>query len=148
MSGPFCDGPFSVLEGTGWIVGVGKDGDICHVLDQRGWGYLTGGGATALGLDYKTAAKKQDEMMRWVVDALNAAWNRRSIDPAAIRKAALWEAMVALDRIVDGYALREDFRAEEIAMRCHATILALIDKPAQDHSAGAGHMIAKEGAEA
>lgn len=77
-----------------------------------------------------------------------AAWNARTIDPAAIREAALREAMVALDRIVDGYALREDFRAEEIAMRCHATILALIDKPAPDHSAGAGNMIDKEGAEA
>lgn len=65
------------------------------------------------------------------------------VDPTAIREAALREAMVALDRIVDGYALREDFRAEEIAMRCHATIFALIDKPAQDHSAGAGHMIDK-----
>lgn len=80
---PFCDGPFSVLKGTNWIVGKDKHGDICHVLDQRGWGYLTGKGHSALGLDNVTASQMQADMQQWVVDALNAAWNRRA-DLAAV----------------------------------------------------------------
>ena len=71
---PFCDGPFSILKGTGWIVGKDHHGDICHVLDQRGWGYLTGKGQSALGLDNVTASQMQADMQQWVVDALNAAW--------------------------------------------------------------------------
>jgi len=70
---PFCDGPFSVLKGTNWIVGK----DNCHVLDQRGWGYLTGRGHDALGLDTATASQMQADMQQWVVDALNAAWESR-----------------------------------------------------------------------
>ena len=80
---PFCDGPFSILKGTNWIVGKDKHGDICHVLDQRGWGYLTGKGHAALGLDNVTASQIQADMQQWVVDALNAAWNRRA-DLAAV----------------------------------------------------------------
>jgi len=80
---PFCDGPFSILKGTDWIVGKDKHGDICHVLDQRGWGYLTGKGHSALGLDNVTASQMQADMQQWVVDALNAAWNRRA-DLAAV----------------------------------------------------------------
>lgn len=71
---PFCDGPFSILKGTTWIVGKDKNGDLCHVLDQRGWGYLTGKGRSALALDSATAIKMQEDMQQWVVDALNAAW--------------------------------------------------------------------------
>ncbi|HCZ00140.1 MAG: hypothetical protein A3D16_12325 [Rhodobacterales bacterium RIFCSPHIGHO2_02_FULL_62_130] len=80
---PFCDGPFSILKGTNWIVGKDHHGDICHVLDQRGWGYLTGKGHSALGLDNVTASQMQADMQQWVVDALNAAWNRRA-DLAAV----------------------------------------------------------------
>jgi len=80
---PFCDGPFSILKGTNWIVGKDKHGDICHVLDQRGWGYLTGKGHSALRLDSATASQMQADMQQWVVDALNAAWNRRA-DLAAV----------------------------------------------------------------
>jgi len=75
---PFCDGPFRVLDGTSWIVGKDKNGDDCHILDQRGWGYLTGKGYAALGLDNLTAAKMQGETQQWVVNALNAAWSLRS----------------------------------------------------------------------
>ena len=74
---PFCDGPFSILKGTNWIVGKDHHGDICHVLDQRGWGYLTGKGQAALGLDNITASQMQADMQQWVVDALNAAWEAR-----------------------------------------------------------------------
>lgn len=80
---PFCDGPFSILKGTNWIVGKDHHGDICHVLDQRGWGYLTGKGQSALGLDSATASLMQADMQQWVVDALNDAWNRRA-DLAAV----------------------------------------------------------------
>ena len=71
---PFCDGPFKSIKRTCWIVGKDKNGDDCHILDQRGWGYLTGKGHAALGLDTETAYKLQKDMQEWVVDALNAAW--------------------------------------------------------------------------
>lgn len=92
---PFCDGPFSILKGTNWIVGKDHHGDICHVLDQRGWGYLTGKGQAALGLDNITASQTQADMQQWVVDALNSAWNRRAdlaaIQPAQVRvKPLVW----------------------------------------------------------
>ena len=92
---PFCDGPFSILKGTSWIVGKDRHGEPCHVLDQRGWGYLTGKGQSALGLDNATASAMQADMQQWVVDALNAAWNRRAdlaaVQPAQVRvKPLVW----------------------------------------------------------
>ena len=92
---PFCDGPFRAMEGSGWIVGKDKHGDDCHVLDQRGWGYLTGFGHSALGLDTATASQMQADMQQWVVDAMNDAWNRRAdlaaVQPAQVRvKPLVW----------------------------------------------------------
>ena len=81
---PFCDGPFSTLKGTSWIVGKDHHGEPCHVLDQRGWGYLTGKGQSALGLDNATASAMQAETQQWVVDAMNAAWNRSAVQPAQV----------------------------------------------------------------
>ena len=82
---PFCDGPFSILKGTSWIVGKDHHGEPCHVLDQRGWGYLTGKGQSALGLDNATASAMQAETQQWVVDAMNAAWNRSAVQPAQVQ---------------------------------------------------------------
>lgn len=107
---PFCDGPFKVIKSTRWIVGKDKHGDDCHILDQRGWGYLIGEGRAALGLDTATASQMQDEMQQWVVNALNAAWNTRAdlhdeirAQPAEcetrLRKVveALWEIRLEYD---------------------------------------------------
>lgn len=44
------------------------------------------------------------------------------------REKALREAYQAVGRIVAGYELREDFRAEEVAGKCHDAILALIEE--------------------
>jgi hypothetical protein len=93
---PFCDGPFKIIKGTGRIVGKDKHGDDCHVLDQRGWGYLTGKGHAALGMDMATASQMQADMQQWVVDALNAAWEARDT------KAKLAKAVEALRKMAEG----------------------------------------------
>lgn len=48
-----------------------KDGEV-HVLDIRGWGYLTGG--AALNLPEKVAIEEQKAFQDFVVRALNSAW--------------------------------------------------------------------------
>ena len=70
---PFCSAPFTVGEATGWIMGIDVFGGPCHVLDVRGWGYLTGRG-TALALDGIVAIQAQAETAQWVVDAMNEKW--------------------------------------------------------------------------
>lgn len=50
-----------------------KDGGDTTVLDIRGWGYLTGQGHGALGMDHGPAFDEQKEFAQRVVDALNAA---------------------------------------------------------------------------
>ena len=47
------------------------DSDCNKVLDLRGWGYLTGKGAGALGLTEEDAAKVMDQFGKWVVMRLN-----------------------------------------------------------------------------
>ena len=66
----FCAGPFSLWEGSGWIVGTDAFGDMCHVADIRGWGYLTGRGR-ALALDDDTAFEAQKLAAQFIVDAMN-----------------------------------------------------------------------------
>lgn len=86
---PFCAGPFSHMKGSSWVCGVDAFGGQCHLLDVRGWGYLTGRG-TALALPDDVAMRAQKETAEWVVEALNAAWNRRadlSTQAAAIESA-------------------------------------------------------------
>lgn len=39
------------------------------MIDVRGWGYLTGGGSGALGLDADTASRLQDELGRLIASA-------------------------------------------------------------------------------
>lgn len=42
-----------------------------RILDMRGWGYLTGKGSEALGLDEDEAAKIQDAIGTHVADLMN-----------------------------------------------------------------------------
>lgn len=58
--------PYYADDGCGFI----WDNEDMHVLDTRGWGFLTGGGA--LGLPGDDAAIIQDSFQQHVVDALNA----------------------------------------------------------------------------
>jgi hypothetical protein len=53
------------------IFGQSKKGGDAHVLDIRGWGYLTGGGGGALGLSEEQAIKAQKAVEAYAV----AAWN-------------------------------------------------------------------------
>jgi len=73
---PFCNGPFRALhEHSSWIVGESPFGGSEHMLDMRGWGFLTGQGQ-GLALPNEEAAKAQRETMQWVVDAMNEKWAR------------------------------------------------------------------------
>lgn len=48
------------------------------VLDMRGWGYLTGHGHKALGMDHEVAANIQDKMAEEVAQALNDLWRSQT----------------------------------------------------------------------
>lgn len=77
---PFCYGPFTACKYTSWINGVSPFGGPCHILDMRGWGYLTGGGHLALGLTSEEAIKATRDTAEWVANALNAAVARDNAD--------------------------------------------------------------------
>ena len=66
----FCAGPFEAMKGTTWIVGKDPSGDLCHIADIRGWGYLTGGGH-ALALSSEEAIAAQMKTRQFIVDAMN-----------------------------------------------------------------------------
>jgi hypothetical protein len=64
--------PFTFYQRLGKVVGVNaKIGGMNPVIDIRSWGYLTGGGHGALGLDPKVAAVEQDAFGELVADLLN-----------------------------------------------------------------------------
>lgn len=66
------------------------------------------------------------------------------VDPAAIREAALREALVALRGAGSfGRTASEKHASLEQYCLCRDAILALIDKPTPDHSATPGNMIDK-----
>ena len=46
-----------------------------HVLNVRGWGYLTGKGSAALGLPPKEAEAIQNDLGETIVKALNLGWD-------------------------------------------------------------------------
>lgn len=84
-------------------------------------------------------------LMMWAErkDVAIAAWNTRTIDPAAIREAALREAEKALRDWQDALnANRFPETAITVGVAADA-ILDLIDKPTPDHSATPGNMIDK-----
>ena len=65
--------PFSYEPRLQKVVGVNaKIGGTNPVIDIRSWGYLTGGGHGALGLEQKAAANEQDAFGALVADLLNA----------------------------------------------------------------------------
>lgn len=137
---PFCSGPFTVNRATNWIEGVDAFGGPCHMLDVRGWGYLTGRG-TALRLPDEVAIKAQRETAQWVVDAMNAAWNRRTPDPAQIRADALRELCDDLLHLGDDLtyfpALAEHnlhIKAYDIGSRLFSLIATPLSPPAVDNS--------------
>lgn len=49
-------------DNAGYIWADGLKGGRTHMIDVRGWGYLTGRGMGALGLDNVTASRLQDEL--------------------------------------------------------------------------------------
>lgn len=64
--------PFSYAAGLQKVVGTNaKIGGMNPVIDIRSWGYLTGGGHGALGLDRKEAASEQDAFGELVAELLN-----------------------------------------------------------------------------
>ena len=72
------------------------------------------------------------QLREWSSEAIRAQpHDRTALDRmlAEAREKALREAYQAVGRIVAGYELREDFRAEEVAGKCHDAILALIEAP-------------------
>lgn len=60
---PFCYN----MDGQ-WI----EDSKGQRMLDMRGWGYLTGKGSEALGMDEDAAAKIQDDIGKHVAELLTA----------------------------------------------------------------------------
>lgn len=68
LRGPYFTDPFADK-----IYGMSDKGGNMTVLDIRGWGYLTGRGSGALGLDKAEAIDEQKRFAEFVVNALNAA---------------------------------------------------------------------------
>lgn len=60
--------PFSYNMDGQWI----EDSKGNRMLDMRGWGYLTGKGSEALGMDEDDAAKIQDAIGQRTAELLNA----------------------------------------------------------------------------
>jgi hypothetical protein len=66
-------GPYKTDAFGNKIYGTSDKGGDCTVLDIRGWGYLTGRGHGALGMDDRPALTEQQKFAEFVVNALNAA---------------------------------------------------------------------------
>ena len=60
--------PFRYNRDGQWI----EDSKGRRMLDIRGWGYLTGNGPDALGMDEDEAARIQDSIGKLTADRLNA----------------------------------------------------------------------------
>lgn len=60
--------PFHYNMAGQWI----EDSKGQRMLDIRGWGFLTGKGSEALGMDEDAAAKIQDDIGKRVVELLNS----------------------------------------------------------------------------
>lgn len=74
--------PFRYNMDGQWI----EDSKGERMLDMRGWGYLTGKGLEALGMDEDAAAKIQDSIGKRTADLLNAdvqAHNDQDHEPRA-----------------------------------------------------------------
>lgn len=60
--------PFRYNMDGQWI----EDSNGQRMLDLRGWGFLTGKGSEALGMDEDAAAKIQDDIGKHVAELLTA----------------------------------------------------------------------------
>jgi hypothetical protein len=56
-------------DNAGYIWADSLKGGRTHMIDVRGWGYLTGRGSGALALDNDTASRLQDELGRLIASA-------------------------------------------------------------------------------
>jgi len=63
--------PFRYCDLTGSVYGKDAFGGETKVCDIRGWGYLTGQGHCALGLDNTEARKIQEQTGELIAAALN-----------------------------------------------------------------------------
>lgn len=61
--------PFKYNDEGQWI----EDSKGQRLLDMRGWGYLTGQGSEALGMDLEAAAEIQDKIGQHVTALMNEA---------------------------------------------------------------------------
>lgn len=74
------------------IMGASAKGGEATVLDIRGWGYLTGKGHGALGLDQAAAAEAQDALAEFVIRSCRRALVAPATGRAAIAK-LIYEAL-------------------------------------------------------
>lgn len=65
LAAPYFKPPFKYMHGTIWDA-------TSKVVDMRGWGHLTGGGAH--GLPHDKAAKIQDQLGEHLAQLMNAHW--------------------------------------------------------------------------
>jgi hypothetical protein len=68
--------PFRYNACGQWI----EDSKGQRLLDMRGWGYLTGNGSEALGMEENAAAEIQDRIGRGVTDMMNGGHNAKLSD--------------------------------------------------------------------
>lgn len=113
------------------IWGDSLKGDDTHVLDVRGWGYLTGGGSGALGLSEGDGIAAQRAIQAYVV----AAWNAV---PALLSEIAALRGerddvcarlqIVVHDHAADIQRLRQAERQRDEAVALLSPFAALADK--------------------
>jgi hypothetical protein len=96
-------------DNVGYIWADSLKGGRTHMIDVRGWGYLTGRGMGALDLDAKEAERLQDELgallcaapellkaLTGLADAVSAAWpGLENLPPLADARAAIRKATTA-----------------------------------------------------
>lgn len=74
----FMKYPLAYEPRSGWFYIDHPKKGWSHIADIRGWGFLTGGGSGALGLDYEEAKAIQNAIAEEIVQI----WNER-LDPEA-----------------------------------------------------------------
>lgn len=84
----------------GWVWGPSEKGGDTHILDIRGWGYLTGNGSGGLGLPLDEAHKRYDATGDLVVALVN---NLPAILSALREREVLREALKPFDAVAENY---------------------------------------------
>lgn len=78
------------------------------IIDMRGWGYLTGKGHRALGLDSETAGKEQDALAEFIIEACR----RAAAPPAPGGDVVAQGPPFIFDRYVNGTLMAEGVTIE------------------------------------